>query len=213
MKQTTFNKKLEAKINEAQLEANKANEEALERLLNNTAFIEAQRSVSAKESELKSLNNTIVQLNSIPSYVTKDGRKFNVNVFAVNIFGTGLGAVMGIINGSRSVFVDEKMLEFSIVTGISILELQEAQVAMGSPSYFKDGKVHEATQGDYPKLKALLDGIFVKLGLAEFTSEDITEDRFNLWFATSEAKANRQLIEHEKLKDLEKDATDFILED
>ena len=213
MKKTAFNKKLQEKIAEAQTETDKANEVAQERLLENASFIEAQRTVSAKESELKELTNITLQLNNIPAYVSKDGRKFNVNVFPISIFGTGLGTVMGIINGSRSVFVDEKMIEFALVSGISMLELQEAQAAMGSPAYFKDGKVHDAIPGDYVNLKGLLDGIFVKLDLAEFKADSITEDRFDLWFATSEAKANKQLVEHEKLKKLEKDATDFIIED
>jgi len=212
MEKTTFNEKLQAKIDEAQLETDIADEQAKERLLDNTEFIEAQRTVNAKGIELKALNDIVLQLNTIPAYVTKDGRKFNVNVFPINIFGTGLGAVMGIINGSRSVFADEKMLEFSLVSGISTLEIQEAQIAMGSPAYFKDGKVNDAIPGDYDKLKSLLDGIFVKLDLNEFKADSVTKDRFNLWFATSEAKANKQLVEHEKLKDLEKDATDFVLE-
>ncbi len=212
MKETTFSKKLQIKINEAQIETDKINGEALDRLLENVPFVEAQRTVNAKEKELKMLNAMVTQLNAIPAYVSKDGRKFNVNVFAINIFGTGLGQVMGIINGTKSVFVDEKILEFSLITGISMLELQEALIAMGSPAYFKDGKVQDATPGNYAHLKALLDGIFVKLGLAEFKSNDITRDRFNLWFATSEAKANRQLVEHEKLKELEAEATDFVLE-
>ncbi len=211
MKKATFNKKLQEKIQEAQVEQDKVSEAAMERLLDNKAFIEAQRSVSAKEDELKILTDVVIQLNAIPAYVTKDGRKFNVNVFPVSIFGTGLGTVMGIINGSRSAFVDEKMLEFSLVSGISMLELQEAQALMGSPAYFKDGKVHDAIPGDYDKLKALLDGIFIKLGLTEFQADSITEDRFDLWFATSEAKANKQLLEHEKLKELEAEATDFVL--
>lgn len=208
-----FNKKLQTKIAEAQVEANKVQEAALDTLLANTGFIEAQRVVDAKEKELKMLNGVTTQLNAIPAFVAGDGRKFNVNVFPINIFGTGLGVVMGIINGSRSVFTDEKMLEYSLVTGISMLELQEAQTAMGSPAFFKDGKVHDDIPGNYRVLKGLLDGIFVKLNLAEFKSNDISEDRFDLWFATAEAKANKQLVEHEKLKDLEKEATDFIIEE
>ena len=206
-----FNEKLREKIALAQHEAETAKEVALDKLLDNKTFIEAQRSVSAKEKELTSLNEIVSQLNSMSPFVAKDGRKFGINVFPVGTFGLGLSQVMGILVGSRSAFIDEKMMEYSAITGISMLELVEAQEAIGSPAYFKDGRVQEEVRGDYVKLKALLQGIFIKLGLNEFSAEQITKDKFDLYFAVAETKAHKQLAESEDLKTLEDNSKDFVL--
>ena len=208
-----FNEKLAKKIAVAQEKANKANEKAVEKLLDNESFIEAQRAVAAKEEEVKKLNEIITQLNSISPFVANDGRKFGINVFPIPVFGIGLGSVMGIIAGSRNAFTDDKMLEYSAITGISMLELIEARDAMGNPSYFANGKINDATPGDYSKLSSLLEGIFVKLGLSEFKASDITRDKYDLWFAVGDAKAHRQAKEHDTLQELEEGTQDFCIED
>jgi hypothetical protein len=210
---TKFQNKLNEKIAEAQKANEKSQEKAMEKLLENNTFIETQRAVAAKERELKELNEIIFQLNAVAPYVAKDGRKFGINVFPIAVFGIGLGSVMGILAGSRGAFIDEKMMEYSAITGISMLELHEAQSAIGSPAYFKDGKVHDAIPGNFTKLKAILQGVFIKLGLSEFKADDVTEDKFDLYFATAEARANKQFAESEELGKLEKDAEDFVLED
>ena len=206
-----FKTKLDAKIAAAQAKTEKTNEKALDKLLDNDAFIEAQRTVNAKEAEIEKLNEVLIQLNAIAPYVARDGRKFRINVFPINIFGTGLGEVMGVVQGSRGAFVAEKMLEYSAISGISMLELTEAQTALGSPAYYKDGKVNDAIPGNFTALSALLQGIFIKLGLSEFRADQVTEDKYNLWFAIAEAKANKQLIETQELSKLEADAEDFVL--
>ena len=207
----TFKNKLADRVKEAQAAKNKSNEKALEKLLDNDAFIEAQRIVTAKEAELSQLSEMMMQLNSITPFMANDGRKFSINVFPINIFGTGVGAVMGIIQGSRSAFIDDKMMEFSAITGISMLELHQAQEAMGSTAFYKDGKVTDAISGNFTMLTDVLKGIFIKLELSEFKASDITRDRFNLWFATAENKANKMLQEHADLQHLEEDAKDFTI--
>ena len=199
----TFEQKLATRIAEAQKETDKAKEKAMDKLLDNTSFIETQRTMTEK----------IIQLNAISPYVAKGGRKFSINVFKASIFGIGMESVMGILIGSRGAFADEKMLEYSAITGISMLELSTAQSAIGSPAYFKDGKVFDAIPGDYPELKALLEGIFLKLRLSEFKSTDISRDKFNLYFALAETRAHKQLTESEELKTLEENSTDFVMED
>ncbi len=208
-----FTEKLNKKIEQAQKAADKAAEKAIEKLLENKSFIEAQRQISAKQGELNKLNDIVFQLNSIKPYVAKDGRRFNINVFPINVFGTGLGSVIGIINGSRNAFVDEKALEYSAVSGISTLELIEANTALGNPSYFKDGKVNDATNGDYSGLKDILTGILIKLGLNEINIKDFTRAKYDLYFSIAEAKALRQEKEHDDLQTLSKNSSDFILED
>lgn len=208
-----FQKALDEKVQEAQKANEKSQEKAMEKLLDNSSFIETQRAVAAKEAELKELNEIIFQLNAIAPFVANDGRKFGINVFPIAVFGIGLGSVMGILAGSRAAFVDEKMMEYSAITGISMLELHEAQSAIGSPAYFKDGKVNDAVPGDYTRLKAILEGVFLKLGLSEFTAKQITKDKFDLYFATAEVRANKQFAESEELGKLEANAKDFVLED
>ena len=207
----SFADRLSAKIAEAQVKAAAKQDEALETLLDNTAFVEAQRVVMAKESELQSLNDTILQLNHIDPFKTNDGRKFGVNVYPISAFGVGLGQVMGIIVGSRSAFVDETRLQFTAITALTSIELYEAVDAIGSPAYFKDGKVTDAIDGDFAKLESLLPGIFLRLGLHEYTASSITKEKFGLYFAAAEAKALRQLKEHDDLQKLEGQTADFVL--
>ena len=208
----TFKTKLAKRIATAQAATTKANEKALDKLLDNDKFIEAQRVVTAKEAELEQLATVTTQLNAITPFKANDGRKFSINVFPINQFGTGLGIVMGIVNGSRSAFADEKMLEYSAITGISMLELHQAQDAMGSPAFYKDGKVNDAISGNFGEFSSILEGIFIKLELSEFKAKDITRSKFDLWFATAELRANKQLHEHAELQKLEATAEDFVIE-
>ncbi len=209
---TTFNTKLNKAIESAQAKVEKAQEKALDKLLENDKFIEVQRAITAKERELNTLNDTVFQLNSISPYIAKDGRKFSIKVFPVNVFGLGLGTIIGIISGSRGAFVDEKMMEYSAISGITSLELVEAANALGNPSYYKDGKVNDAIPGDFSKLKEILEGIFVKIELHELKACDITKTKYDLWYALAENRANKQLSEHKDLQDLESGAKDFVME-
>jgi uncharacterized coiled-coil protein SlyX len=213
MEKIDFNEMLKARIQEAEKKHAEQEQKAIESLLENEAFIEAQRSIMRKEQELQKLNTIITQLNSITPFVAKDGRKFSVIVFPIPVFGTGGAQIMGIIQGSRSAFIDEKALEYSAICGITQLELVEAREAMGSPAYFRDGRVIEAIPGDFNKLSVLLEGIYLKMGLREFKASDITKEKYDLWFALGEAKALRQEAEHKELKLMEKESCDFILED
>ncbi len=208
-----FNTKLQAKIEAAQEVTKKIQEKAMEKLLDNDAFVETQRLVAAKETELQKVTEIISMLNSISPYIASDGRKFSVNVFPITVFGIGTGSIMGIISGSRSAFVDEKMMEYSAITGVTVLELYEAREALGSPTYYKDGKINDAIHGDYTKLKSILEGIFIKLNMHEFRAQDITREKYDLWFALAEIRAQKQLVEHETLQDLEANAQDFVIED
>ncbi len=208
-----FTEKLNKKILMAQKIADKNAEKAVEKLLDNKSFIEAQRQISAKQNELNSLNETVIQLNGMKPFVAKDGRRFNINVFPINVFGTGLGSVIGIINGSRNAFIDEKALEYSAICGISTLELIEANTALGNPSYFKDGKVNDAIIGDYSILKDILTGILIKLGLNEISIKDFTREKYDLYFSIAETKALRQQREHDDLQTLETNSKNFVLED
>ncbi len=209
----TFQDRLEIKIEAAQAAKELEQDKALDNLLENDAFVEAQRGIIAKEGELQKLNDVITQLNFITPFKANDGRKFNVNVYPIAQFGVGLGQVMGIIAGSRSAFVDETRVQFTAITGLTSIELYEAVDALGSPSYFKDGKVNDAVDGDFGKLESLLPGIFMRLGLNEYVATDISRDKFNLYFAAAEAKALRLLKEHDELTKLEEKSTDFVLED
>ncbi len=208
-----FKNKLTKAIEVAQEKTDKAQEKALDKLLENDNFVETQRSITAKETEIEKLATIMIQLNSITPFIASDGRKFSVNVFSLPIFGIGLSQVMGILIGSRSAFIDEKAMEYSAVSGISQLELAEAQVAIGNPSYYKDGIINAEVSGDYTKLANILEGIFLKLGLHEFKASEITREKYDLYFTIAENKALRQDREGRELAKLQKNATDFVLED
>ena len=212
METINFKEELNKRIEEAQKAREEAKNQALMGLLDNSDFLEKQRHIVAVQDDLNKLGIIMSQLNTIEPFVAKDGRKFKVNVFPISIFGPGYGQVMGILVGSRSAFIDEKMLEYSAITGISPVEFYEAQEAIGSPAYYANGEVHEATYGDFGKLQRLLPGIFLKLGLNELEPGGITKDKYDLWFSTSEAKALRQLNEYKKMQEVSQEMTEFTLD-
>lgn len=196
-----FQEALAKRIAEANAAKASQHEMDLIGLLDNPNFIESQRSIQAKQSELSYLNTIINQLNSITPFVANDGHKYRVTVYPINSFGLGLGEVMGIINNSSSAFTDELMLQYTAITGISEIELASARVALGSPMYCtKDGRLVDAIPGNFQELQNILQSIAIKLNLHEFNPASITQAQYDLWFAKSELSARR------KADDIRKDA-------
>lgn len=192
----TFEQQLAARVAEAQAKHNEHHMDSLKAVLDNPAFIEAQRSITAKDTELKQLNTIINQLNQIKPFISKDGTKFDIKCYPNSFFGPGLGHVIGIISSSRSAFTDELALQYSAITGISMLELMEANDALGSPAYMsKDGTISQAIPYDLPKLKQLLSSIMLKMNIREFNPANITSDRMDLWFAKAELTVERKQAE------------------
>lgn len=210
----TFAEKLQARINEAQEEQALRYSESLDRLLDNPEFIEAQRAINAKQSELRMLNTRIHQLNNIPAFVSNDGTKYKVTVYPVasTIFGHGVAELLGIISASGSAFTDDLMLQYSAITGISEIELSEARSALGTPAYCtKDGTVIPAVEGNFSKLKEVLQSIAIKLDIREFNVNSLTQDRYGLWFAKSELTAHKKADAFSKAMLL--DTAKFTMED
>lgn len=209
----TFDEQLKVAVAEAQAQHEQEYLKSLEGLLTNPAFIDAQRSIAAKDAELVKLNKIINQLNQIKPFVAKDGTKYAVKVFPVSFFGAGLAQIIGIIQGSRSAFTDDLALQYSAITGISMIELSEANDALGSPTYMaKDGTVSQAVPGNVEKLRQLLASIMLKLGITEFNPADITEDRINLWFAKAELAVAKKQEELAKTTTIN-ESSNFTIED
>lgn len=186
----TFEQQLEAKIALAQANHQERVSQSLAARLDNPAFIEMQRHLKAKHAELAKLQTMIRQLNSIKPFITNDGSKYTVNVYPVQTFESGLAEVVGIIAGSRSAFTDELALEYEAITGLSMLELTEARVALGQPSYVqRDGEIVSSVNYDYDYLMPLLDSIMLKLGLTEITANSMTVQRLRGWFEREEKRA------------------------
>jgi len=209
----TFEQQLADKVAEAQEKHEEAHMDSLKAVLENPAFIEAQRSISAKDREIKQLNAIINQLNQIKPFVTKDGTKYSIQCYPVSFFGAGLAQVIGIISASRSAFTDELAMQYSAITGISMLELMEANEALGSPAYMaKDGTISPAIPGNLPKLRQLLASIMLKMNIKEFTPEVITQDRIDLWFTRAELAVERKSAEFEATQALNASSS-FTIED
>lgn len=209
----TFEDKLTAKVAEAQAQHEANRIESLQAVLENPAFIEAQRSISAKDAELKRLNAIINQLNQIKPFITKDGTKYSIQCYPVSFFGTGLAQVIGIISASRSAFTDELALQYSAITGISILELAEANEALGSPTYLsKDGTISPAMPCSLSKFRQLLASIMLKTNIHEFNPDVITQDRVDLWFAKAELAVERKSAELEATQAINASSS-FTIED
>lgn len=209
----TFEEQLKLAVAEAQIVHEAKHMESVSGLLTNPAFIDAQRSIIAKDAELSKLNAIINQLNQIKPFVSKDGTKFAIKCFPTSFFGTGLAQVVGIISSSRSAFTDELALQYSAITGISMIELMEANDALGSPIYMsKDGTVSEAIPYNLGKLKQLLASIMLKMGIKEFDPSNITADRMDLWFTKAELAVAKKRDELAKTAQI--DATSsFTIED
>jgi hypothetical protein len=209
----TFEQQLKIAVDNAQ-EAHEAKHmESISALLTNPAFIDAQRSITAKDAELTKLNTIINQLNQIKPFVSKDATKYAIKCFPASFFGTGLAQVIGIISASRGAFTDELALQYSAITGISMIELMEANDALGSPVYMaKDGTVSEPLSYNLPKLRQLLASIMLKMGIKEFSPESITDDRMKLWFTKAELAVAKKHEEFKATKAIDA-SSDFTIED
>ena len=200
----TFKEKLQAKIAEAQAQSDELYTKDLEALLDNPNFIEAQRKIEAKSNELRRLNSIINQLNSIQPFVANDGSKYSVTVYPISFFGKGLGEILGIIASSRSAFTDDLMLQYSAITGIDMVELAEAETALGRPAYCqKDGVLVEAVPGDLPRLRDILLSIAIKLDMKTIDFNQLTKDRYDLWFVKAELAAAKKAADFSRNLTLE----------
>ena len=205
----------EQQLNEAVAQAQVANEakhlESISALLTNGAFIDAQRSIAAKDNELRQLNTIIKQLNQIKPFISKDGTKYAIKCFPASFFGTGLAQIVGIISASRGAFTDELALQYSAITGISMIELLEAREALGSPMYLNQ-EPEDFKLWNIAKLHPLLASIMLKMGIKEFSPNMITEDKMHLWFTLSERKVLKEKEEFKATKAIDA-SSDFTIED
>ena len=209
----TFEQQLNEAVAQAQVAYEAKHLESIGALLTNEAFIDAQRSIAAKDNELRQLNTITKQLNQIKPFISKDGTKYAIQCFPASFFGTGLAQVVGIISASRGAFTDELALQYSAITGISMIELMEANDALGSPVYMaKDGTVSEPLPYNLPKLRQLLASIMLKMGIKEFAPDVITEDRMNLWFTKAELAVAKKHEEFKATKAINA-SSDFTIED
>ena len=209
----TFEEKLAAKVAEAQVERETQQDRYVEEALTNPAFIETQRAITAKESEIQKLEAILKQLNAIPAFVANDGTKYSVNVYPISFFGATLGRLLGIVSGVRSAFTDDLALSYRAITGLSLVELEEAADALGRPAYFsKDGTYVDAVPGNPEKLRLLLGSIALKLGLFELNLNDITAEKIDLYFTKGELTALKKKSEWDKNLALNA-TTNFTMED
>ena len=209
----TFEQQLNEAVAQAQVAHEAKHLESISSLLTNEAFIDAQRSITAKDAELTKLNAIMNQLNQIKPFVSKDGTKYAIKCFPASFFGTGLAQVVGIISASRGAFTDELALQYSAITGISMIELMEANDALGSPVYMsKDGTVSEAMPYNLNKLRQLLASIMLKMGIKEFSPEAITDDRMKLWFTKAELAVAKKHEEFKVTQAIDQ-SSEFTIED
>jgi len=207
-----INKLIEEKVKEAQLAKAVELEVRVQKLLSDKLFIESQRKLTSMRTEINYLKIAMATLNKLPPFITSDGRKFNLNVFSVPFFGLGLGELIGIIVGSRGAFTDDLQLQYESIIGVPFIELQQAVVALGSPAYYKDGVVYEAIEGNYYELVEILKSLALKLEIYDSPIE-LSKEKYELWFAKEQLKANRKLAEFNKASKLLDTDSKFTIED
>ena len=213
MAQTKLQQAIAAKIAAKQ----KAQNEVLDTLANNEAYVAVQADVAVMASDIQKLDTVIAQLNTgITPFIAKDGSKYSVRVFPVAAFGPVLGKVVGIIQGSSSAFTDEMAMEYETILGhgISHIELSMASEAVGKASYLnKDGIIVDAQYGDSELAYNLIVSIANKLellSLSELSHIDV-ENKIVAWHRAARSKANKVLKEQQLAAQLDTD--EFTLED
>ena len=209
----TFKEVLQENIAKAQKQVEANTQVRLMTLAKDPTFIESQRTLGAKTTELTKLNAIITSLNAIKPFIASDGRKFNINCFPVTALPAGVAQVVGIIQASRGAFTDEMALQYQAITGVPPLTFASATVALGNPSYL-DKTANKATEeipANWATLVPELQAIYLNLDLQEFQASDLSEAQLNLWFATSKLKAITQEKEVAKAADL--DTGEFLIED
>ena len=208
-----FQEQLKERITIAQLAVKVKHNEAMAELLDNECFIETQRSLSAKGTEVAKLDSIIAQLNAITPFKANSGDKFSVRVFPINGFETGLDRILGTIVGSRSAFVDDLSSQFQAITSVNMIEWALADKALGAPSYFdkKTSTVTEAIPGNIETLNAFLVSIAIKLDIQELPTT-INQAQIDLWFMKSEVRAKTAKVEIDKVALID-NSGEFTIED
>ena len=192
-----FKEKLATKIKSAQAAKQAQTNAQLDRLLENEAFVEVQRSIEARNAELDKLDNILTQLNNIPAYQAKSGDKFSVRAYSITDFAPGVDRLIGIVNGARSAFVNELALNYSAITGISMLELELARTALGTPAYFSKGQIYDAVPGNLAEFNQYLESIAIKLGIFELASK-VDQKALDVWFMRAQLRAEKAKAEFDR---------------
>jgi len=212
--QPTFKELLAAKVAEQQAKAEQLRLEAQMKLLDDEKYLESVRKTEAMREETSRLNTIMRSLNTMEPFVTPKGEKFGIRCFPVSFFGLGHSLVMGIVLSSSQAFTEEKLMEYSAISGVNEILLQQAVLAFGRPAYFsKDGKLVDEEKGDFEEFSALLTSVYMELGLMEFAASDITEAKYNAYFDRELKKAVTQKEEFEKAEVLDNEGGDFVIND
>jgi len=185
---------------------------AVEALYNNDSYMDKLVLLDQYKENVAKLEINLIQLNEIPAFKAKDGRKFSVTAFkeATRIFGSEMGAMIGIIIGASKAFTEEQRSMLEPITGIDSVQLEILADKLGKPAYCtKGGEVVEAVPGDYEYMYGYLSTL--DNGLNPLDMSYFTKDKYLLWFTVAELNAQKAQAEHEAVVTL--DAEDYVLTD
>jgi hypothetical protein len=194
-----------------------ANEmKAQEQQANNEALVELYARNSVDEKKIAALDLVIKQLTAIKAIIANDGTKYRVHCYptASATFGEVDARVMGILLAAGSMFTEERMAEYSAITGIPCLMAKKIVEDIGSPAYInKDNVLVEEVKGPLANLEVNM--MAVGMGLTQVTqlpiTPEITTSKIDTYFTKAKNKAEERDKENQLSEDLDNDP--FTMQD
>jgi len=210
----TIPQKMAVTIAKAKESRKQAKDEAKLALLENGKYVEYLASIEDESEQVAKLTTIMEQLNKMKPIVTNDGTKYGVNIFPVAeyIFGPVFSRVIGIINGSSSMFTDERQAEFEAITGLLHLSATKARDAIGSPAYYSKGNLANAIPSNGDCMDTAVTAVCDSIGVDLAYASKVNVDTVARWFKVSEDKAQKQYAEFKKIE-IVNDDNNFTIED
>lgn len=212
--EVTVEQKMAIAIATARESRKLAKDEAKLALLVNGKYVDYLASIEDEAEQVSKLTAIMEQLNKMKPIVTNDGTKYGINIFPVAeyVFGPIISRVMGIINGSSSMFTDERQAEFEAITGLVHLSASKARDAIGSPAYYSKGNLANAIPSNGESMDTAVTAVCDAIGIDLAYAAKVNASTVARWFKVAEDKAQKQYSEFKKIEIVNVD-NNFTIED
>lgn len=191
-----------------------ATNEQILRLESNTAYQDLVLDLEEDIQFSSNLNFIINEVNKIKPIITNDGSKYSVHCFALPqyIFGSVIGAVLGLVNVSGAMFTEERQTQFTAITGVSYPIWNAVAQKLGKPAYFNKGVLTPAIEPDYDNLDLTIKLLLQELNIPLRYADKANKNNLEKYFLKMEEKAVTQQVEMTKSTILD-NASQFTIED
>lgn len=212
-KELTPEQKMAVAVAKAKEARKKAKDEAKLKLLENADYVGFLAKTEEESDYVKDLQSKLDALNKMKAIVAEDGTEYKVHAYPVAeyLFGPVMSRVMALIVASSSMFTDERQAEFKALVGINYLTVLKARDAIGSPAYYSKGVLADAVTGNGENIKSIMTAILVSLDIDIDYVSKISQ--IDAWFASSLKRAQKKFDEFSKSEKINKEDSQFKLED